>query len=84
MKIGIQDRIIDKLLKQKNLVQGKLAQQYKSQKPCTMEPSTPAEQLYTYNQITPEIMMAMRQQMGDEVVDKYVEKMNKIQVRYQR
>ena len=82
LKKGLGDLVIDKLHERRLLVRQKLAQQYKRTKPFRMEEVSTAEQLYDFNQLTPEAMAELRQQAGNEAVDAYIASMTKLQARY--
>ena len=59
-----------------------VSKQFKGANPYRQEPISPAEMLYEYNQITPEVREQLRQSMGINF-ELYEAKMEKIKGRYQ-
>ncbi len=82
MKRSIPDVATDKVLQMREMVKGKLSAEYKGTRPYRQDPVSPREQLYQYSQITPEIIMSLRQSMGDDVVNEFLGKMQVLQKRY--
>lgn len=80
-KVTLMDRVVDKLHGRRTLVRSKLAEQFKKTKPFRMEEISPEEQVYWYNQLTPEMEQTFRQQAGDDVMDKYIGKMESLKRR---
>lgn len=81
-KKGIPDLATDKIIQMRGMVQTKLSAEYKGTRPYRQEPVSPREQLYNYAQMTPEMIMSLRQSMGEDVVTEFVSKMEKIKERY--
>ena len=72
------DIATDILKERLNLAFGELKEQFKGTNPYRKEPVSPKEQIYQYSQITPEMEMSLRQSLGDDVVDDYKFKMEKL------
>ena len=82
MKRSIPDTATDKIIKMREMVKGKLSEEYKGTRPYRQDPIPPREQLYQYSQITPEVFMSLRQSLGDDNVNEFVMKMEKLKERY--
>tara|TARA_Y100000310_G_scaffold199556_1_gene199532 strand:- start:1324 stop:1584 length:261 start_codon:yes stop_codon:yes gene_type:complete len=82
VKKNIYDSVVDRVVKRVEMVSDKIGENFKGVKPFQKEPLSPADQLYTFNQITPEIETMMRQEMGDETVDDYFAKMNQLRRKF--
>ena len=82
LKRGIPDLATDKIIQMREMVKGKLSAEYKGTRPYRQDPISPREQLYQYSQITPEILMSLRQSLGDDVIDEFLGKMAKLKERY--
>jgi len=75
------DLVVDGLHERRNLVRSELHRRFAKVKPFRMEPVSPEEQLYNYNTMSREIEMDLRQSIGDEVVNDYIGKMEKLKRR---
>ena len=82
MKNNIFDESSDELKRRLDAGKAELQSRFKGTKPYRKERVDPAEQLYEYNQITPEIEAHLRATMGDAVFENYQRKMEQIQRRY--
>ena len=81
-KKSVPDIATDKILQMREMVKGKLSAEYKGTRPYRQDPIPPREQLYQYAQMTPEIIMSLRQAMGDDVVNEFLGKMQTLQNKY--
>ena len=82
LRRGIPDLATDKIIAMRGMVQNKLSAEYKGTRPYRQEPVSPREQLYNYAQMTPEMIMSLRQSMGEDVVNEFLGKMEHLRERY--
>ena len=81
-KKSVPDIATDKILQMREMVKRKLTAEYKGTRPYRQDPISPREQLYQYSQITPEILMSLRQSLGDDTINEFLGKMEKLKERY--
>ena len=78
---NIFDIASDELKSRLDMAYGELRNQFKGTHPYRKDPLSPAEQLYNFNQIPPDVREQLRAQMGG-TYSQYEQKMLKIQERY--
>lgn len=83
MKQNRLDRITDGVLERVGRIRGEVQSQYKNTNPYRMEKVSPEEQIKNYLSMTPEMETQFRQQMGDEAMGEYTNKMNELIMRRQ-
>jgi len=69
------DIITDAIKSRVTGITGEAHKQFKGSNPYRQEPVSRKERLLHYADMTPEIEMSMRQEMGDAAVDNYILKM---------
>ena len=77
-KENMADKVIDLLHKRRDVVRGKLAEQYRGVTPFRMVPATEDEMLEEYENATPEQMNSYIEQYGEFDVGKMIEKMENL------
>ena len=75
---SIYDLTVEILLERQRGMREELKKRFKRTKPFRMEPVSREETLYQANEMTPEIEQMLRETMGDEPVDIYRNKINKL------
>jgi len=82
MKQNKMDLVTDLVKKRIKLAFGEAKEQFKNTNPYRQEPISTEEQLYHYSQMTPELEFTMRQSIGDDMVNDYKMRMEKLKRRY--
>lgn len=80
---SIYDLVVDELLKRQTLVKEELRERFRKTKPFRQEPISAKESLVQYDEMTPEIETMLRKEFGNDVVDNYISKNEKLKERYQ-
>jgi len=83
-KENMGDKIIDKLNERRDLVRGRLNQEYKSVKPFRMEPVDNNELLFYYNQLTQDDMNFLISSHGEEKINQFIFEMYQLQEKAKR
>ena len=80
---SIYDLVVEELLERQKLVKSELRERFRKTKPFRQEPISPKEALVEYDEMTPEIEGMLRKEFGDEVVNSYIAKNEKLREKYQ-
>ncbi len=78
MKEGRYDRVLNKMMQRIEGVTDKLVGEFKSTKPFDTKPVSTKDRIYDYVQLTPQDIQFARQHFGNEVVDTYLQNMEKL------
>ena len=69
------DLTVDELVERQRWVKDELHKRFAHTRTFRTEPMKKEDLLYQYNQITPDMEMALRQSFGDDIYDEYKIKM---------
>jgi len=75
---NIYDIAIDELHKMRKMVRGELSKEYKKTKPFRMEPVSKEQQIYDYEQLTPEDMGNMLNTYGEDSTNEFIFRLEKM------
>jgi len=75
MRETIADRAVTKLLERRDRVKAKLQERYKGTKPFRTDPISMDEQLWAYNQLSPEDMQYLISNHGNDTVNEMIKDM---------
>ncbi len=78
------DRITDLTKSRVSRIVVNAATQFKGTNPYRQEPVSPKDRLYKYSQLTPEQLNFYAQHFGVEVIQRYVDDMERLKERYQQ
>ena len=81
MKDNIYDTVLERTVNRIDMVSDRISKNFKNVKPFNKQPVDPVEQVYQYNQLTPQMWSSLRQSMGDQIVNEYIYKMEDLKRR---